>query len=550
MVDFGTPVFAAIARMERKSFFRSAISFIFCKSKLSARPARCACTSWIPFFWMSSFVFWSSLFCTEVDAEMLLSSWQWDKISFIFFPEIGLTRWICSSSRGMEEMGVFSRMAKYMGFSPWYWIDSPGLYIVGFRSGIIKGKCLDEVKPMQRIFTAAAALLLCLLFLGSTVVAHDTAIRFDSDDDDSSDDDGASDDDSADDRVLRARLTNALRADALTDAERMKIKEKFITQGRMRRDEIGIDDEEISDVDAAVLASLGISIDRLRQFKTSDELKEFVMKIKERNSDLLERVRMEKKYDDDLDSVKMEKKAIREEQDKAEKLKKLGELLRKLAKERLANAAAEARIQAQLDRIAVGGASTTVILNDIEQKLKLEVHQVRTEHLTKKGLQILEKAAKVQEKLDVIFPKLEAAYADMEEGSKKEVVKKALDRLTDLRARLDTQVDSAQAAYDAFIAPSGNTAANAKVLNKEMVALKVVSHRTAQAARIVGHIIYRLNNATDDSPAAVQEVSAEVDDSIDSVDEVEVEIEVEAEVVDETTTTTATADTTTGGETA
>lgn len=398
---------------------------------------------------------------------------------------------------------------------------------------------------MERTLTVIAASMLCLLFLGSMVVADTHTLLFDGDDD--SDDSSGS---GSSNTLVRTRLANAVAMREVSDAERMKIKEKFMTQGKMLRDELGIDDDEISDVDAAVLASLGISIDRLRQFKTSDDVKEFVMKIKERNSDLLERVRMEVKYDDDLDSVKMEKKAIREEQDKAEKLKKLGELLRKLAKERLANASAEARIQAQLDRIAIGGASTTVILNDIEQKLKLEVHQVRTEHLTKKGLQILEKAAKVQEKLDVIIPKLEAAYADMEEGSKKEVVKKALDRLMGLRARLDTQVDSAQAAYDAFIAPSGNTAANAKVLNKEMVALKVVSHRTAQAARIVGHIIYRLNNATDDSPAAVQEVSAEVDDSIDSVDEVEVEIEVEAEVVDETTTTTATADPTTGGETA
>ena len=399
---------------------------------------------------------------------------------------------------------------------------------------------------MQRTLTATLALMVCLLFLGSTVVANEQTLLFDSDD---SDDDDAADR-TMDDRILRARLTNALRADSLTDAERMKIKEKFMTQGKMVRDELDISEDDLSDTDAAVLQHMGISAERLRQFKTSDEVKEFVMKIKQKNSDLLARLENEMKNQDDLDSLNAEKKAIREEQDKSEKLKKLGELLRKLAKERLANASAEARIQAQLDRIAIGGASTTVILNDIEQKLKLEVHQVRTEHLTKKGLQILEKAAKVQEKLDVIIPKLEAAYADMEEGSKKEVVKKALDRLMDLRARLDTQVDSAQAAYDAFIAPSGNTAANAKVLNKEMVALKVVSHRTAQAARIVGHIIYRLNNATDDSPAAVQEVSAEVDDSIDSVDEVEVEIEVEAEVVDETTTTTATADPTTGGETA
>jgi hypothetical protein len=308
-----------------------------------------------------------------------------------------------------------------------------------------------------------------------------------------------------------------------------------MTQGKMIRDELEVSEGDISDIDAAVLANLGISAERLRQFKDSDAVKEFVMKLREKNSQLVAKIQMQKKLDDDLDAVNTEKRAIREATKKNEKLMKLGELLKKIAKNRLANVELERRIQAQLDRIKP--TSSSVILTEIEQKLKLETNLVRTEHLTKRGMKVLENAKLLQEKLDTVRPKLESAYSEMDEGARKEVVKKALVRLDELNDKFDAQVPIAQAAYDAFVASGGNTPENAKALNRELVALKVISKRLAQATRIVGHIIYRLNNAPEADTTIVSAAQVEVDDSIDSADEVEVEIEVEQEVVDETTTT-------------
>ncbi|QQR92517.1 MAG: hypothetical protein IPJ89_05215 [Candidatus Iainarchaeum archaeon] len=401
---------------------------------------------------------------------------------------------------------------------------------------------------MQRTLTAVAALMLCLLFLGSMVVADQQTVLFDGSDDSASD----SSTSGSSNTLLRTRLTSALGASAITDAERMKIKEKFMTQGKMVRDELGIGEDELSDIDAAVLASLGISIDRLRQFKSSDDVKKFVMMIKEKNANLIMRIEKEKEHDADLAAVQAEKKAIREAANQREKLKKLGELLRKIAKDRLGNAAAEARIQAQLDRIKPE--VSTVIISDIEAKLKTEIHQVRTEHLTKKGMEVLDKANMLHEKLDAAIVKLEASYDAMADGSKKEVVAKALTRLRALSDRFDAQLETTQAAYEAFTASGGNTLENAKILNKEIVALKVISKRTIDAVRITAHILYRLEHS-DDSATVTQAAEIEVEDSIASVDELEVEVEVEQEVVLDTSTTSAmdvmtTTDPTTGGQTA
>ncbi len=389
---------------------------------------------------------------------------------------------------------------------------------------------------MQRILNGAVVLMIGLLFLGSMVVAHEEPTLFDGDDPTN-----GIISNSGSNPLLRARLNAALTARTITDAEKMKIKEKFMTQGKMIRAELDVSDGDISDIDAAVLASLGISAERLRQFKNSDDVKKFVMKLKENNSNLVVKLQMQKKLHDDSGTLNTEKRAIREAANKNEKLMKLAALLKKIAKNRLGDdPGIEARIQAQLDRIKAN--SSSVILTEIESKLKLETNLVRTAHLTKKGAQILEKAKMLQAKLDTVLPKLQTVYGAMDEGAKKEVVKNALARLDELNAKLDAQVPITQAAYDAFIASGGNTPENAMVLNKEFVALKVIAHRVAQATRIVGHIIYRLNNAPAADVAVVGAVQAEVDDSIDSVDEVEVEIEVEQEIVDETTTTGSSGD--------
>lgn len=387
---------------------------------------------------------------------------------------------------------------------------------------------------MQRTITAGAAILLCLLFLGSLVIANGNTVSLE----------GDATDDSSD--VVRARLTTAFNP-TLTDAERMKIKEKYMVQANMVRTELGISADALSDDDVAVLMSLGISADRLRQFKSSDDVKKFVMKIKERNSDLVMSIEKRKKYDAELDALEAEKKAIRESTDKRDKLKKWAELLRKISKDRLADPALQARIQAQLDRIKPE--VSTVIIADIEAKLKTETNQVRTAHLTKKGAEVLEKANMLSTKLDAVLEKIQAEYDAMADGPKKEVVLKAIVRLTALQERFDAQLVLTRTAYSNFIASGGNTLENAKILNKEIVALKVISKRTVDAVRITGHIIFRLNNADDDADEA-EAAEIEVENSIVSVDEVEVETEVEQEVVLETTTTsadTAMTDPTAGG---
>jgi hypothetical protein len=157
------------------------------------------------------------------------------------------------------------------------------------------------------LYIVGALLMIGLLFLGSMVVAHENLALFDGD--------GAADgtiSNSGPNPLLRARLNNALTARTITDAERMKIKEKFMTQGKMIRDELEVSEGDISDIDAAVLANLGISAERLRQFKDSDAVKEFVMKLREKNSQLVAKIQMQKKLDDDLDAVNTEKRAIRE----------------------------------------------------------------------------------------------------------------------------------------------------------------------------------------------------------------------------------------------
>lgn len=395
---------------------------------------------------------------------------------------------------------------------------------------------------MQKLFLPFSLLLILILF-GSVGFAHEETVSFqgnpasnDSDSNDDSLDDSSDDstDDSADDtlgddtssdglpNLANRGKARALRANAMKIKERLKVKV-----------------EDISDDDADVLDKLGISPERLKNFSKSD-IETFFMKLKENNPNILVRLRMEKENDDKWDSIKAEKKVIREESNKKMRLNKLAKLLERIAL-RLDNADLVTRIKVQLERTENAEISS-VIVNDIENKLTLQVNQVRAEHLKKRGAVILEKSNLLEEKLDAIISKLDAAAATVPNANAKQVVEKALTRLKGLKAKFTQQLSQTQEAYDAFIAVGGSTKENARELNSNIVKLKTIGKRARDAVEITRRIIARLREVGNEVIVS-DDVIVNADGESETIlteTELEVEIETEAEdVVNETTTTSA-----------
>ena len=270
------------------------------------------------------------------------------------------------------------------------------------------------------------------------------------------------------------------------------------------------------------------------------------MKVKENNPNILVRLRMEKENDDKWDSIKREKKSIRDESNNKMRLNKLAKLLERIAL-RLDNAELVTRIKAQLVRTERAEISS-VIVNDIENKLTLQTNQVRAEHLKKRAAEILEKANLLEEKLDAIISKLDAAAATVQNPNAKRVVEKALTRLKELKAKFTMQLSQTQEAYDAFIASGGGTKENARTLNVNIVKLKTIGKRVRDAVEITRRIIARLREVGNEVVVS-DDVIVNADGESETIlteTELEVEIEAEAEDVVNETTTTSSADNSAG----